>query len=201
MEKREPVGVTVFTRRNCSLCDQARTVIVQVSGDAGIPIELSEVDVDGDPHLVSRFGSDVPVVFVGGQYASRHRIDPEAFLQLLRSPQGNRMEPDLARKHCEPCRGGMPSLDQAHAAELLTKIGGGWRIIDDHHLNHQFSFPDFKTALRFVNRVGAIAEEEGHHPDLALGYGRVSVDIWTHAAGGLTDNDFILAAKIDAIGA
>lgn len=72
-------------------------------------------------------------------------------------------------------------------------------MIDDHHLTKQFKFPDFRSALAFVNKVGEIAESEGHHPDITLGWGKVSIMLWTHAAGGLTENDFILAAKIDQL--
>ena len=73
----------------------------------------------------------------------------------------------------------------------------GWKVRDDHRLAKTFLFPDFKTGLDFVNRVGAIAEEQGHHPDLHLAWGRVDVETWTHDAGGLTDKDYRLAAGID----
>ncbi len=102
----------------------------------------------------------------------------------------------LAEKHCVPCHGGVPRLE----GEQLRKYSADlpeWKVIDQHHLLRSFTFPDFKTALEFVNRVGAVAEREGHHPDLHLTWGRVDVQTWTHAIGGLSDNDFILAAKID----
>jgi len=73
----------------------------------------------------------------------------------------------------------------------------GWQVVNDHHLEKSYSFPDFKTALDFVNRVGEIAEQEGHHPDLYLSWGKVGVKTWTHKIDGLTESDFILAAKID----
>jgi len=80
------------------------------------------------------------------------------------------------------------------AAEL-----GDWRVVDDHHLARTFRFPDFQKALGFVNRVGAVAEEQGHHPDIHLTWGKVDIETWTHDAGGLTEKDFLLAGKIDAL--
>jgi len=75
----------------------------------------------------------------------------------------------------------------------------GWQVVEGHHVTRSFQFPDFKTALDFVNRVGAVAEEEGHHPDLLLKWGQVDIKIWTHKVDGLTESDFILAAKIDRL--
>lgn len=74
-----------------------------------------------------------------------------------------------------------------------------WEVIDGHHLSRSYSFPDFKTALDFVNRVGALAEEQGHHPDIVLCWGKVKLDIWTHKINGLSESDFILAAKCDRL--
>jgi 4a-hydroxytetrahydrobiopterin dehydratase len=105
---------------------------------------------------------------------------------------------NLADRHCVPCRGGTPALkgDQllAYAGELP-----GWTIVDEHHLAKSFAFPDFKSGLGFVNRAGAVAEEEGHHPDLCLAWGKVDVRIYTHKIRGLSEGDFILAAKIDRL--
>ncbi len=104
----------------------------------------------------------------------------------------------LVEKHCVPCRGGVPPL----AGEALEKLKAevpGWEVVDGHHLTRSFKFPDFKTALEFVNRAGAVAEEEGHHPDLLLAWGKVDVKTWTHKIDGLTESDFILAAKIDRL--
>jgi 4a-hydroxytetrahydrobiopterin dehydratase len=103
---------------------------------------------------------------------------------------------DLAEKHCVPCRGGVPPLRGAELAAYLAKLEG-WQATGEHHLEKTFSFPDFATALAFVNRVGEVAEREGHHPDLCLGWGRVDVKTWTHKVDGLTESDFILAARID----
>ncbi|HUA61178.1 MAG TPA: 4a-hydroxytetrahydrobiopterin dehydratase [Verrucomicrobiae bacterium] len=102
----------------------------------------------------------------------------------------------LAEKHCAPCRGGVPALEGDELEKMLTQISG-WQVVNQHHLTKSFSFPDFRTALEFVNRVGGIAEAEGHHPDLFLAWGKVDVKIWTHKVDGLTESDFILADKID----
>jgi 4a-hydroxytetrahydrobiopterin dehydratase len=104
---------------------------------------------------------------------------------------------ELAKKHCVPCRGGVPPLEGEELERLARELGGGWEVVDDHHLAKSFPFPDFAEGLAFVNRVGALAEAEGHHPDLTLRWGEVSVTIWTHKVDGLTESDFILAAKID----
>jgi len=105
-------------------------------------------------------------------------------------------ESDLALKHCEPCKGGVPPLK----GDLLQKLAAqlpGWQVVADHHLAKTFTFPDFKTALAFVNRAGAVAEAEGHHPDMLLTWGRVEVKTYTHKINGLTESDFVLAARID----
>jgi 4a-hydroxytetrahydrobiopterin dehydratase len=104
----------------------------------------------------------------------------------------------LADKHCVPCKGGVPPL-KSEQLELMMAQVAGWQVVEEHHLTKTYTFPDFKTALDFVNRVGAIAEEEGHHPDLYLSWGKVEVKTWTHKIDGLTESDFILAAKIDGL--
>jgi len=103
---------------------------------------------------------------------------------------------DLANQTCEPCRGGTPALTPAEYEPLLTKIDG-WSVVNEHHLHKEYTFPNFVDGLAFVNAVGAIAEEQGHHPDLLLAWGKVVVTIWTHKIDGLTEGDFILAAKCD----
>ncbi|HEX7708871.1 MAG TPA: 4a-hydroxytetrahydrobiopterin dehydratase [Thermoanaerobaculia bacterium] len=105
----------------------------------------------------------------------------------------------LSRESCVPCRGGVPPLDESGIAPLLQELGNGWRVIDNHHLEKSYEFPDFVTALDFTNRVGAIAEEQGHHPDIRLSWGGVVLTIWTHKAEGLTRSDFVLAAKVDEL--
>lgn len=104
----------------------------------------------------------------------------------------------LAEKHCVPCRGGVPPL-QGEALDKMKAEVPNWHVVDGHHLVRSFTFPDFKTALEFVNRAGAVAEEEGHHPDLYLAWGKVDVKTWTHKIDGLTESDFILAAKIERL--
>ncbi len=102
----------------------------------------------------------------------------------------------LAEQTCVPCRGGVPPLTAEQIAPLLRQLDG-WRVVDSHHLEKRYDLPDFAQALALVNRIGAIAEEQGHHPDLYLAWGRVDVKIWTHKINGLTESDFILAAKCD----
>ena len=105
-------------------------------------------------------------------------------------------ETPLKEKHCVPCRGGIPPLGEEEARRLLAEVPG-WELAEGAtRLRRTFRFPDFATALRFVNQVGALAESEAHHPDLCLGWGYVTVTLYTHKIGGLHENDFILAARI-----
>jgi 4a-hydroxytetrahydrobiopterin dehydratase len=104
----------------------------------------------------------------------------------------------LADQSCVPCRGGVPPLEGEPLEKLSAQLPD-WKVVDGHHINRTFLFPDFKSALDFVNRVGAVAETEGHHPDLCLAWGRVDVITYTHKIKGLTESDFVLAAKIDRI--
>lgn len=103
----------------------------------------------------------------------------------------------LTSKKCVPCSGGVPKLKSEEIAPLLEQLSG-WRVIDEHHLQKAYQFTNFADALSFVNRAGAVAESEGHHPDIYFGWGYARLEIYTHAIGGLTESDFILAAKIDA---
>ena len=105
---------------------------------------------------------------------------------------------ELADKKCVPCRGGIPPL-KGSELQTLNKQVPGWEVVNEHHLKQSFDFPDFQSALNFVNRVGAVAEQEGHHPDIYLTWGKVEVTTWTHKIDGLTESDFILAAKIDRL--
>lgn len=104
----------------------------------------------------------------------------------------------LAAQHCVPCRGGVPPMGAEAIARYLALVPG-WQVAGSHHLERTFTFGDFKSALEFTNKVGAVAEEEGHHPDLELSWGRVSVKIYTHKINGLTESDFVLAAKISRL--
>lgn len=105
----------------------------------------------------------------------------------------------LSDKHCVPCRGGVPPLKEEQLQRLAIELNNGWQVIEEHHLEKEYKFSDFKTALDFTNHVGVIAEDEGHHPDIYLTWGKVKVTIWTHKINGLSESDFILAAKIDRI--
>ena len=104
----------------------------------------------------------------------------------------------LADKKCVPCRGDVPPL-AGKDLELLSKHLPHWKVVDAHHITRAFTFPDFRQALDFVNKVGAIAEEQGHHPDILLSWGKAEITTWTHKINGLTESDFILAAKIDQL--
>ena len=105
----------------------------------------------------------------------------------------------LSARHCVPCRGGVPPLEGPELETLHDELGGGWQVVEGHHLHKVFPFPDFVAALGFTNRVGELAEQEGHHPDIRLTWGRVEIEIFTHKIDGLTESDFILAAKLDEL--
>jgi 4a-hydroxytetrahydrobiopterin dehydratase len=182
------IDVTLYTRRDCPLCEKAKAAM-RASGAA---VRISEVDVDGSSTLQELYSNDVPVIFVDGKEAFRHRVDPERFAEKI-------MSTSLAKEKCVPCRGGVPALKGAELRELAHELGGSWRVVDEHHLEKEFPFPDFAAALAFTNRVGNLAEEEGHHPDIYLAWGKVRITIWTHKIDGLTRSDFVLAAKIDQL--
>lgn len=105
----------------------------------------------------------------------------------------------LSKKKCVPCEEGASVLKGEKLAELRDQLNRNWRIVNDHHLEREFQFANFSQALAFTNVVGDLAEREGHHPDIWLAWGRVKLKIWTHKIGGLTESDFILAAKIDQL--
>ena len=109
---------------------------------------------------------------------------------------------DLAARNCVPCKGGVPPLRGAALLVLQHQLGpdgNGWRIEREHHLEKEFRFPNFAAALAFVNRVGELAEAQNHHPDLLLTWGKVRITIWTHTIDGLTESDFVFAAKCDRL--
>jgi 4a-hydroxytetrahydrobiopterin dehydratase len=178
------VAVTLYTRANCPLCEKAKAAILS----SGVPVEITEVDIDGDEALRARYTDDVPVIHVDGKEVFRHAVDPAAFAAFA-----------LSREKCVPCRGGVPALAGPELRDLERFLGGTWQVVDEHHLEKEFRFSDFAQALAFTNAIGAMAEQEGHHPDIHLAWGKVRVTIWTHKIDGLTRSDFILAAKIDAI--
>jgi 4a-hydroxytetrahydrobiopterin dehydratase len=105
---------------------------------------------------------------------------------------------ELASKTCVPCRGGVPPLKGKDLANLHQQVPQ-WQVVNEHHLTRNFTFPDFRQALDFVNRVGELAEEQGHHPNILLTWGRAEITLWTHKIDGLTESDFIMAAKIDQL--
>jgi 4a-hydroxytetrahydrobiopterin dehydratase len=107
----------------------------------------------------------------------------------------------LAEKDCVPCKGGVPPLKGNDLAKLRRELKQDWQVVKEHHLEREFKFKDFKEALGFTNKVGELAEQQGHHPDIALSWGKVKVTIWTHKIDGLTESDFVLAAKVDKLGA
>ncbi len=104
----------------------------------------------------------------------------------------------LADKTCVPCRGGVPPLTREEIAPLSAVLPA-WEVANDHHLQRTFTFANFREALDFTISVGELAERQGHHPDIHLAWGRVKIEIWTHKIDGLTESDFVLAAKIDRL--
>lgn len=106
----------------------------------------------------------------------------------------------LADRKCVPCGGGVPRL-RGEDVERFAREIEGWGVVDEHHLTRHYEFANFRDAQSFVNRVGEVAEEEGHHPDIAFGWGYADIKIFTHAIDGLSESDFILAAKIERLGA
>lgn len=209
----DPIRITIYTRTDCHLCDQARRVVDASVRRLGLPVVIQEVDIDSDRELVRRYSNDVPVIAIDGEEAFQHSVDEEAFASAVRARVGrkrtaagtNRSQSPaqlpigMAGESCAPCRGGVPPLTHDEIEPLLSELGNGWRVVDDHHVSKEFTFADFLSALAFTNRIGEIAEREGHHPDIQLSWGRVGISIWTHKIDGLTRSDFILAAKIERI--
>src|SRR2546422_11745440 len=108
------------------------------------------------------------------------------------------MMPELAERQCVPCRGGVPPLKGDEIETLLSQLSA-WQVVNEHHLRREYKFRDFGETLEFVNRVGELAEAQGHHPDICFGWGKAEITIWTHKIDGLTESDFVLAAKIDKL--
>ena len=106
---------------------------------------------------------------------------------------------DLAMRECVPCKGGVPPLEGEVLREWAAKLGGCWRVVDAHHLEKTYSFKPYTQCVDFTNRVAALAEQVNHHPDILLAWGKVTVRVWTHKIDGLTESDFIFAAKVDAL--
>ena len=109
------------------------------------------------------------------------------------------MARDLASLKCVPCQGGVPPLKGEEIKKLYQDLGNGWEVVGEHHLVKKYNFSDFKTALSFVGKVGEMAEEIGHHPEISFGWGFATVQIFTHKIDGLYESDFIFAAKCDRL--
>lgn len=105
--------------------------------------------------------------------------------------------PSLSQKSCTPCHGETPPLKGEALKKIYGDLKNQWKIIKDHHLEKEYPFKNFVEALAFTNKVGGLAEKEGHHPDIYLAWGKVKITLWTHKIDGLSESDFILAAKID----
>ena len=111
-------------------------------------------------------------------------------------PRWGRM--DLVNKKCVPCEGGVPPLTDREIENYLSQVKD-WEVLEDRKIRKNFTFKNFKQAVEFVNKIAGLAEEENHHPDIEIKYNKVRLELWTHAIGGLSENDFILAAKIDEL--
>lgn len=174
--------VTFYTRRDCPLCDKAKAAIRA----SGVDVDLIEVDIDEDPELQRQFTDDVPVIYINGKEAFRHFVHPQEFAAYARgvSPA---LEFDRA------------PLEHDEIRALMSHLQPGWVYYNAHDLRREFKFANFAEALAFTNRIGAIAEELDHHPDITLGWGRVQVVTWTHSAHSVTRADFILAARVDSV--
>jgi 4a-hydroxytetrahydrobiopterin dehydratase len=105
----------------------------------------------------------------------------------------------LASMECIPCKGDVPALKGNDLDLIASRLGNGWNVVDEHHLSKTFTFPDYAETVGFVNGVAEVAEQQGHHPNIDFTYGRATVSIWTHKIDGLTESDFVLAAKIDRV--
>ena len=105
----------------------------------------------------------------------------------------------LAEKECVPCKGGVAPLKGEALKQLAEQLETGWQVVDEHHLERDYTFKNFRAALDFTNKVGDLAEKVGHHPDIYLAWGKVRLTVWTHKIDGLTESDFVLAAKADKL--
>ena len=111
------------------------------------------------------------------------------------------MSADLTAKHCVPCEGGVPPMADDEIQKYLDEVGGNWEHVPGlvHKIKNEYKFKDFKEAMLFVNKVADLAEDEGHHPDIHVSWNKVRLELFTHAIHGLSENDFILAAKIEGL--
>ena len=191
----------VYTRRNCHLCDVAKRDATGMLRAAGIELKLREIDVDSDARLVELYGHDVPLFFIGGIEVARHRIAGETFIRAVLAAQRSSKMPasasSLVDEKCGACNGDTPKLSSGEIDSLKKELDSAWRVDNSTFLRREIVTPDFKTSLDLANRIGAIAEAEGHHPDLTVSWGKLGIEISTHAIKGLSRADFVLAAKID----
>lgn len=107
---------------------------------------------------------------------------------------------ELAEKECVPCKGGTPALKGEELQNFSRKLGGDWKVVNEHHLEREYKFKNFREALDFTNKVGELAERIQHHPDIYLAWGQVKLTLWTHKIDGLTESDFVFAAKVNQLG-
>jgi 4a-hydroxytetrahydrobiopterin dehydratase len=106
---------------------------------------------------------------------------------------------DLSKKKCKPCEGGVPPLNEKEIAEYRKNISDDWKVIENKKILKEYLFENYRQSIDFVNKVANLAEEEGHHPVMHIFFGRVVIELWTHAIDGLSENDFIMAFKIDEL--
>ena len=106
---------------------------------------------------------------------------------------------ELAQKECVPCKGGVPPLKGQELKDIHAKLGHDWKVVNEHHLEKEYKFKNFREALAFTNQVGELAEKYNHHPDIYLAWGKVKTAIWTHKIDGLTESDFVMAAKLEEL--
>lgn len=106
---------------------------------------------------------------------------------------------DLAKKKCVPCEAGTPPLTEKEIQQYLTELKTPWEVLENEKIRRTFKFKNFEGAMAFTNEVAELAESEGHHPDIHIFYNRVTIELWTHAINGLSENDFILASKVDEL--
>ena len=107
---------------------------------------------------------------------------------------------NLAQQECVSCKGGAAALKGGDLARLTNELGGGWQVVNEHHLEREYKFENFRQALAFTNKVGELAEQQNHHPDIYLAWGKVKLTLWTHKIDGLTESDFVFAAKVSQLG-
>jgi len=169
------------------------------------PLDHSGIDYSvGDVEIEDGSGAYVPVRDLTTYLVQETYEDSEALIsdlqniargaKVIEMPARNK---SLADRDCVPCRKGTPPLDSRQAHDYLVELGHGWSFTDEGHLHKIFRFKDFAEPMSFANRIAKIAEKENHHPDLHVSWGKVMVELWTHSINGLSEADFVLAAKVE----